>query len=59
MFLHIVYYLGTLGLIFGALLQIGADFVPKIVSPTHNADSLVLTSLATMIFEPIFLNYII
>ena len=47
---HIAYHPGTLSLVTDALLCIGLDFdIPKKVISTDNADSLVLTSLATIL----------
>ena len=57
--LHIVYHPGTFDLVFDALSHIGVNSdVPKKVSSTDNDESLVLTSLATIMVEPSFLSQV-
>ena len=55
--MHTVYYSGTLGLVLDTIQHIGFDLdILTKVSSIDDAESLVLTSLATILFESFFLS---
>ena len=54
-----MYYLYTLSLVPDTLSHIGINYdAPTKVSSTGDAKSLVLTSLATILVEPLFLSWV-